>query len=42
MNGALRQRILIFVFWFWVVGILGLYIGSFGPVIRILLSALLP
>jgi len=42
MNDALRQLILISVFWLWVVGILGLYIGSFGPVIRILLLAFLP
>lgn len=42
MNDVLGQRVLLFVFWLWVVGIIGLYIGSFGPVIRILLLALRP
>jgi hypothetical protein len=42
MNGVPGQRALNFLFWLWIIVILGLYVGSFGPVIRLLLSWLLP
>ena len=42
MNDALVQRAISLLFWIWIIVMLGLYVGSFGPVIRILLSSLLP
>jgi len=42
MNDTLRQRILTLLFWLWVVGILGLYIGSFGPLLRMLVVYFMP
>lgn len=37
-----RQRLITIAFGLWVVAILALYIGSFGPVIRLLISTLTP
>jgi len=42
MNGVIGQRALRLLFWLWIIVVLGLYVGSFGPVIRLLLSSLLP
>lgn len=33
------RRAAAILFWIWVVAMLGLYVGSFGPVLRLLLSA---
>lgn len=42
MIATCRQRILVLAFWAWIVAMLALYIGSFGPVIRILIFRLMP
>jgi hypothetical protein len=42
MTVARYQRIVILAFWAWIVAMLALYIGSLGPVIRILISRLVP
>jgi hypothetical protein len=42
MNAVPRQRFIILVFWLWIVVILGLYVDSFGPVIRLVFAHLLP
>ena len=41
MKNVLGQRSLNLLFWIWIIVMLGLYVGSFGPVIRILLSSFL-
>jgi hypothetical protein len=41
MTVARYQRIFILAFWAWIVAMLALYIGSFGAVIRILISMLM-
>ena len=42
MTAARCQRIFVLAFWAWIVAMLALYIGSLGPVIRILISRLTP
>ncbi len=41
MKNVLGRRPLNFLYWIWIIVMLGLYVGSFGPVIRILLSSFL-
>lgn len=40
MSPVLRQRLIVLAFSLWVVAVLAFYVGSFGPVIRMLLAAL--
>jgi hypothetical protein len=42
MTAARCQRIFVLAFWAWIVAMLALYIGSLGPVTRILISTLMP
>lgn len=42
MTGAPFRRVLAVAFWIWIFAILALYIGSFGPVIRMLIATLMP
>jgi hypothetical protein len=42
MIGIRHQKIFALAFWLWIVAMFVFYIGSFGPVLRVLLSALLP
>ena len=42
MNGLLARQLLALSFWLWVGAMLVLYIGSFGLIIRVLLTALFP
>lgn len=42
MSVTLRQRLIAIAFGLWVAIVLALYIGSFGPVIRMLILTLMP
>jgi hypothetical protein len=40
MKSISGRRLIALSFWLWIGGMLALYLGSFGPVIRILMAAL--